>query len=309
MFELTPRPEDIGLRLDAWLARHFPDCPKATIKTFLSSGKLFCAGRPCAKGDRVRAETIYSLTHIPQADTLRPNPDLLPLDILYEDDTLLAINKPAGINCQPNAPTETDTLANALLAYCPHLAGIGDNALTCGILHRIDRETSGLVLVAKSQAAYDDLRAQFSAHTVEKHYLALVSAHVTTPCHLIHELAHNPRCPGRMIDATRWKDAKRPMHAETSYAPLRHFRDHTLLLVTIFTGVTHQIRAQLSLADLPILGDSRYGGAQITHFPRHFLHAHRATFLHPQTRSPLTLTAPLTPDLQELLQKLPPQHA
>ncbi len=303
MLELTPEAEAVGQRLDAWLAQRFPECPKARIKELLRAGKVYVNGHPCAKGDRVRAEMTYALAEPPQVQTLQPNADL-PLDVLYEDEELLAVNKPAGMNCQPNAPDETDTLANALLAHHPGLAGIGDNALTCGILHRIDRETSGLVLVAKSQEVYAHLRAQFSAHTVEKHYLALVTASVTAPAHLEHALAHNPRCPGRMIDATLWRDAKRPMHAVTDIAPQRHFRGHTLLDVTIFTGVTHQIRAQLSLVGLPLLGDTRYGGRQRPDFPRHFLHAHTATFRHPRTEEPVTLTAPLTPDLVALLDQL-----
>ncbi len=303
MYELSPRPEEIGQRLDRWLAAHFPLCPKAAIKDFLNAGKLFVNGRPCAKGDRVRAEVTYQLAHEPVAPTLQANADL-PLDILYEDDALLAVNKPAGMNCQPNAPDEIDTLGNALLAHCPSVAGVGDGPLTCGVLHRIDGETSGLVLVAKTQEVYDDLRAQFAAHTVEKHYLALVSATLHTGAHLVHDLAHNPRCPGRMIDAAQWHDAKRPMRAVTDYTPLRHLRGMTLLDVTIFTGVTHQIRAQLSLNGTPILGDKRYGGQQWPGFNRHFLHAHTATFHHSVLRKPLTLTAPLTPELQQLVATL-----
>ncbi len=303
MLELIPRPEEVGQRLDAWLASAFPACPKAVIKDFLKAGKLFADGHPCAKGDRVRAAVAYRLAHEPKAPELQPNASLS-LDILYEDDHLLAVNKPAGMNCQPNAPHETDTLGNALLADCPSVAGVGDGPLTCGVLHRIDGGTSGLVLVAKDQATYDDLRAQFTAHTVEKHYLALVAGVVRVGAHLEHALAHNPRCPGRMIDATQWHDAKRPMRAVTDYVPLRSYGAYTLLDVTIRTGVTHQIRAQLSLNGLPILGDKRYGGKQLPGFARHFLHAHTATFRHPQTRQPLTLTAPLTADLQTLLATL-----
>lgn len=305
-FPLPPVTEaESGLRADAWLARRYPAFPMAALRQLIASGALLRSGHPCPKGERVRPGTAYTLLREPAAPpTLAPNPDL-PLALLHEDDTLLAVDKPAGLDCQPNTPGETDTLANALLARFPDLAGIGDGPLTCGILHRIDRDTSGLVLVARTQAAYTALRAQFAAHTVEKHYLALAQGTLSAPGHLENLLAHNPRCPGRMIDATRWHDAKRPMRAVTDYRPLRALKLHgtpfTLLDVTIYTGVTHQIRAQLSLAGHPLLGDQRYGGLQLPNFPRHFLHAASASFTHPTTGAPLTLSAPLPADLTAFL--------
>ncbi len=303
MREVNPEASALGQRLDAWLATLYPACSKATLRAYLKRGAVTLKGRPCDKGDRV-CEGVYCFSGEPQEATLAPNASL-PLEIVYEDEVLIAVNKPAGMDCQPNAPTETETLGNALLAYCPSVAGVGDSALTCGILHRIDGDTSGLVLVAKTQAVYTALRAQFSDHTVEKHYLALVTGTVRAPIHLEHSLAHNPRCPGRMIDATLWRDAKRPMRAVTDAAPNRHLtlsqHPMTLLDVTIFTGVTHQIRAQLSLSGLPILGDKRYGGFQLPGFNRHFLHAHTATFVHPTTQRTITLTAPLTKELLTLL--------
>ncbi len=303
MIPLTPTPEALGQRLDAWLSSCYPTVSKVAIRECLKVGALCLNGHPCAKGDRVQAVT-YTLAYEPQDAALLPNPALA-ISIVHEDEALLAVNKPAAMDCQPNHASERDTLANALLAREPSLAGIGDSALTCGILHRIDHDTSGLVLVAKTQAVYEHLRAQFAARTVEKHYLALVSGTLRKAGHLEHALAHNPRCPGRMIDAAQWKDAKRPMRAVTDYRPLRQLicQTHpmTLLDVTIFTGVTHQIRAQLSFSGAPIVGDKRYGGLQLKDFHRHFLHAHTATFMHPISGERLTLTAPLTEDLQALL--------
>lgn len=305
MRELVPQPADSGKRMDAWLAGLFPDLPRAAVRRAIDRGALQLGGRPCSKGDRVREQTVYLLVTDPEPPAaVQPNPEI-PLDIVYEDEALIACNKPAGLDCQPNDPAERDTLANAVLARYPEVAGVGDGPLTCGILHRIDRDTSGLVLAARSQTVYDALRAQFAAHAIEKHYRALVCGSVTHPAHLEHLLAHNPRCPGRMVDAAKWTDVRRPMKAVTDYRPLsRHRlggRPCTLLDVTILTGVTHQIRAQLSFAGLPIAGDRRYGGAQLPDFPRHFLHAYTAGFIHPITLKPLTLKAPLTPELQALL--------
>lgn len=304
MRELCPTAADAGKRLDAWLADQFPDISRAQIRRAIESGALAVNGRKCSKGDRVRDGQTYHLLKSLTPPTVQPNPEI-PLEVVYEDEALLACCKPAGLDCQPNEAEEMDTLANAVLARYPEVAGVGDGPLTCGILHRIDRDTSGLVLVARTQAVYNDLRAQFAAHEIEKRYRALVSGEVRTAAHLEHHLAHNPRCPGRMVDAAKWTDVRRPMYAVTDYRPMKTYRlfgkAFTLLDVTILTGVTHQIRAQLSFAGLPILGDKRYGGDQVKNFNRHFLHAYSAAFIHPISQKRLTLTAPFTPDLRDLL--------
>lgn len=304
MDELQVETSEVGLRIDAWLAGRFPDVPRSAVRHLIETGGVTCAGRPCAKGDRVRAGVVYGLVCEPRVAKVAPN-EALPLEVIAEDDAMIALRKPAGMDCQPNAPEEKDTLANALLARFPEVAGVGDGPLTCGILHRIDRDTSGLVLAARTQAVYTALRAQFSAHTVDKRYVALVAGKVRTSGRLEHLLAHNPRCPGRMVDASVWRDAKRPMRAVTVYRPVRTLcisgHPCTLLDVGIRTGVTHQIRAQLSFAGMPIVGDRRYGGFLPVDFSRHFLHALSAAFCHPVTGQTVALEAPLTPDLDAFL--------
>lgn len=305
MPNFTPDATEVGLRLDAFLSKRLPETPRALLRQALEAGRVTTdRGHRCAKGDKTRAGWTYCLAALPTEATLEPNADIR-LNIVYEDADLLALNKPAAIDCQPNGPTERETLANGLLAYAPDVKGVGDSPLTCGILHRIDHDTSGLVLVARNQDVYAALRAQFAAHTVEKRYLALVAGTIRTAGRLEHYLAHNPRCPGRMVDAALWKDVKRPMHAITEYRPAKHYviegKPYTLLEVDIQTGVTHQIRAQLSLAGMAIVGDRRYGGVLLPNFPRHFLHAHRATFEHPVSHQRITLEAPLPPDLTALL--------
>lgn len=307
MIELRPTDAEEGLRLDAWLAGHFPSVPRTAVRRLLETGGVTTPdGHPCAKGERVRKGGCYLLKQVPSVAKVAPNP-ALPLRTVYEDGAVLALNKPAGMDCQPNAPDETDTLANAVLARFPEVGGVGDGPLTCGILHRIDRDTSGLVLAARTQSVYAALRTQFSAHAVDKRYVALVSGTVRAPGRLEHLLAHNPRCPGRMVDASVWRDAKRPMRAVTSYTPVRTLRVEgrpcTLLDVAIRTGVTHQIRAQLSFAGMPIVGDRRYGGFVPEGFPRHFLHARSAAFLHPESGASMLLEAPLTEDLEALLRR------
>lgn len=295
-----------GQRLDAWLAALYPEIQRTHLRKWIEAGNVTLRGRVCAKGDRVEEGATYTLRTLPEAPQLRANPEL-PLNLLQDSEGLLAFSKPAGMDCQPNGAEETETLANALLARFPEVQGVGDGPLTCGLLHRIDRETSGLVLVARTQAIYEALRQQFRDHAIEKHYQALVLGHVSREGHLEHLLAHNPRCPGRIVDASQWHDAKRAMKAVTDYRPLRRLRlgdlPVTLLDVTIFTGVTHQIRAQLSFAGLPIVGDQRYGGPMVPNFSRHFLHAFSADFVHPVSHAHLHWEAPLTQDLTDLLRR------
>lgn len=293
------------LRVDAWLATLYPEVPKRVLRAWIDEGSVSKAGKKCSKGDRVLEGECYHLRGEPRVTTLMPNAAIA-VNVVYEDEDFIAVNKPAGQNCQPNAVDEIDTLANGLLARWDFLVGIGDSPLTCGILHRIDGDTSGLVLVAKSQVVYEAMRAQFAAREVEKHYRALVCGAVNAPGHLEHYLAHNPRCPGRMVDAAVWRDVKRPMFAVTDYRPMHTVKvgaqTCTLLDVCILTGVTHQIRAQLSFAGFPILGDVRYGGrSKEMALERHFLHAYTATFKHPRSQQLKTLKAPLTEDFRRIL--------
>lgn len=314
MTELIPTPEEVGLRADAWIASGFPKVRKADIRKFLDAGMLTLApsGRKVSKGDKIIDGGIYWLKQLPQAEELRAN-EAVTYTVLAEDNGILAVSKPAGTDCLPNEASETDTLANGLLARWPQLAGVGNSPLTCGVLHRIDRATSGLVLVALTQEVYGAVRGQFSEHTVVKRYLALVQGSLMQPGRLVNELAHNPRYPGHMIDATKWNNIRRPMHAETDYEPIRRYRlegrTFTLVDVTIRTGVTHQIRAQFSFAGMPLLGDSRYGGLQLPDFPRHFLHSTSAELLHPITEASVRYEAPLTDDLTVMLNRMTPVRA
>ncbi len=299
---------DEGLRLDAVLSALYPSVSRATVKRLIDQGiALRSDGKKCIKGEKITLTYTYHLLEEPKVEVLEANPNLQ-VTVLYEDDDLIAINKPAGLNCQPNKLSEIDTIANGLLARWPTLKGVGDTPLTCGILHRIDFDTSGLVLVAKNQEIYLALREQFAARRVEKHYQALVTGTVVHAQTIETYLAHNPRYPGRMVDASKWHDVKRPMKAVTSFKPNLHgiLQGYpvSLLDVTIFTGVTHQIRAQLSFNGHPIVGDKTYGGLQLENFNRHFLHARRVVFTHPRTQQMITIEAPLTKDLNVLFSKV-----
>ena len=273
-----------GERLDRHLLNAYPWLDRATVETLLAAGQIRLDGRPAKKGARLSAGDVLDCRDVPEpADLrLRPNPDL-PLPIAYEDDHVLALDKPAGMPTHPLRFAETDTLANALVARFPALAEIGDDRLFPALLHRLDTQTSGLVLAAKTAAAYAHLRAQFRRFTVQKHYLALVHGVVGAPGRLAAPLTHQTRSPCKMAVA-RNPDQVPPRDlfaAETSWVPLETGAAYSLLDVTIYTGDTHQIRCHLAAAGHPIAGDALYGSPLAA--PRHWLHAARLICTHPAT--------------------------
>ena len=283
-----------GVRLDAALLARFPTTSRAMVRDALSRRAIKVNGRFISKGTKLKGdETIYIEELLESKDNL-VEPGLLPLSIdeCYADNDLLAYDKPSGIPVQPLDCRETGTLMNHVVSLHPECRPLGDLPLMAGALHRIDAGTSGLVLVARSQAVYDDLRAQFTAQSVKKTYLALVEGEVATGGTLENLLVHDPTLPFcKMIDfdhnrLTLAQRAKlRPLKAVTRFQPLaRHTVENevrTLLEVTIYSGVTHQIRAQLALAGMHIINDRLYGAFAVEHQTGFFLHSWKAQFLHP----------------------------
>lgn len=298
---MIPRAQHVvagtGERLDRQLLRLFPWLDRAMVQELIAAGNVLLNGRPVKKGARLSPGDALDCRDVPEpADLkLQPNPDL-PLAVLYEDGGVLALDKPAGQPTHPLRYSETGTLANALVARFPALAEIGDDRLFPALLHRLDTQTSGLVLAAKTAAAYANLRAQFRRFTVQKHYAALVHGVVDAPGRLAAPLTHQTRSPCKMAVA-RNPDKVPPSDlfaAETSWIPLKTGREFSLLDVTIYTGVTHQIRCHLAAAGHPIAGDALYGSPLAA--PRHWLHAARLICTHPATGRPLHLSCPLPPD-------------
>ena len=299
----TVTASEAGQRLDALLLARFPAATRAFSRQAIECGNVLVNNRPCLKGQKLRAGDRVAIVHLKEECDNRVLPDAaVPVRIVFEDGHLLAANKPAGMPVHPLTCEETGTLMNGLVARYPELAGLGDQPLMAGALHRIDTGTSGLVLAARTQAAFDALRAQFEAQEVEKVYLALVEGHVAVPGHLSHELAHHPSHPCcLMVDARSLVAPDRRLRAETRYKPLELIGRYTLLEVTIHTGVTHQIRCQLALGGMPIVNDSLYGAKPVEGCTRHFLHAYEARFRHPANNQPCRIQAPLTEDFQSLI--------
>ena len=292
-----------GVRLDAALLHAFPSTNRAFVKDAIVSGNVLINGRCAAKGLKLRGGEILVIRELLEAEDNLVLPESAPLRTVFEDDAILAFDKPAGMPVQPLSCRETGTLMNAVVARHPECRNLGDAPLMAGALHRIDADTSGLVLVARTAEAFANLRAQFSAQTVKKTYLALVEGAVAVGGTLENDLIHDPTLPFcRMIDAhhNRLTSSQvsrlRSLHAVTQFNPIGRVtvenEERTLLEVTIFTGVTHQIRAQLALAGMHIVNDRLYGAFAIEGQTGHCLHAFAASFTHPVSGNPVEIRTP-----------------
>ena len=289
-----------GVRLDAALLAACPTTTRAFVRDAIARGDILVNGRHAAKGLKLKAGDQIKILKLLEASDNLVRPVTGRLQSVFEDDALLAFDKPAGQPVQPLSCRETGTLMNAVVASHPECQGIGDQPLMAGALHRIDADTSGLVLVARTTESFDALRAQFSAQQVEKTYLALVEGSVTVGGTLENDLVHDPTLPFcRMIDIRKARakiDPAKALHAVTRFRPIAHTmaenEERTLLEVTIFTGVTHQIRAQLAGAGLHIVNDRLYGAFAVENQTGHCLHALAAKFKHPASGDPTDIRTP-----------------
>ena len=294
-----------GVRLDAALLAQFPSSTRAFCRDAVADGHVTVNGHPARKGDKLRAGDTVEIGELMEADDNRVAPDRsVKLVELFADDALLAYDKPADMPVQPLTHSETGTLMNGVVAHHPEVTSVGDQPLMAGALHRIDAGTSGLVLVARTQQAFDSMRDQFAAQTVEKTYLAMVEGAVAVGGTLENDLAHTPGLPyckmgeWRSMRVTEAERAKlKPLHAVTSYTPIGRSmlqnQELTLLEVKIFTGVTHQIRAQLALAGMHIVNDRLYGAFAVENEIGHRLHALSAKFRHPVSNTEMELRTQL----------------
>jgi 23S rRNA pseudouridine1911/1915/1917 synthase len=289
-----------GIRLDAALLSHFPSSTRAFCRAACAEGEGMVDGRPAIKGQKLHGGECVQVRRLAEAcdNRVAPNP-AVPVRCLFEDGALLAFDKPSAQPVQPLTYRETGTLMNGVVARWPDVRDVGDQPLMAGALHRIDADTSGLVLVARTSAAFDVLRAQFAAQTVKKTYLALVEGAVAVGGTLENDLVHDPTLPFcRMIDVRRARARVKaaPLHAVTHFTPIGRTscgnEERTLLEVTIYTGVTHQIRAQLAFAGLHVVNDRLYGAFAVEGMGGHCLHALAASFRHPVSGDEMEIRTP-----------------
>jgi len=287
---------EAGKRLDHFLQDKLPQFSRSRLQSWIKSGRVLV--------NDAAEKTSYAL-HAADTVTVQPA-DLVPLkaeaedialDILYEDASVVAVNKPAGMVVHAGAGQHSGTLTNALVHRFGQLSALGGDERP-GIVHRLDRYTSGVILVARTDAAHQHLAAQFSSRTIEKVYLALVHGsfatdrgHIDTPI---------VRDPVRRVRMTA--KLGRGRTAITDYQVLRRFKDRALLEVKIGTGRTHQIRVHLASIGHPVVGDTLYGAPKSA-LGRYFLHAHRIAFTSPASGERVTVVSPLAAELEAELQR------
>ncbi len=290
-------------RIDKLLVVRVPERSRSALQKIIEDGLLTVNGRPVKPNYRTRiGDAIYA--RIPaEPSPVAPLAEEIPLVVVYEDDHLLVIDKPAGMVVHPAVGHQGGTLVNALLSRLPDIAD-EDQPDRPGIVHRLDMETSGLILVAKTAAVRATLQAQFKGREIHKTYLALVEGQVAASHGMIDAaLGRDPRQRKRISVTADGREAM------TEYRVLELFQHQSYLEVQPQTGRTHQIRVHLAYIDHPVVGDGVYGfRKQRIKLHRHFLHAARLVFQHPVTGEALSLEAPLPPELQAVLDELRQEH-
>ena len=309
-------PEAAGLRLDQYLAHAIPDVSRARVQLLIENGQVRVDGHPAKPKQKLKGGESIEIEGTPQPPPLHAFPEDIPLDIVYEDKHLAVINKPAGMMVHAGSGDSDDarnhgTLVNALLHHFNHLSAVGGD-LRPGIVHRLDKQTSGLILVAKDDSTHRKLGEMFAARQVAKTYIALVHGHVaqddtTVTLPIGRDLVRRIRMTTRRALG---HEGVRPAvsHVKVIERIAGPYGPFTLVEVRIETGRTHQIRVHMQALGHPVVGDTLYGAPHaIPDLPpylalnRNFLHAAHLSFIHPQTHKPVDIHAPLPVELDTFL--------
>lgn len=315
MTELEATADDAGLRLDVWLHRKLPDLSRARLQALIRDGHVSVAGRTLTPHHKVSAG-LRAEVQIPPPCPARPLPEPIDIDILHEDEAVLILNKPAGLVVHPAAGHPTGTLVNALLHHCRDLQGIGGEKRP-GIVHRLDKDTSGVMVVAKHERALHALVEQFRQGSVRKEYLALVAGQPRPGTGRIETLIGRSRRDRKKMSASPTSGRT----AVTHYRMIEPLGEASLLEVRIQTGRTHQIRVHMAHIGHPVIGDRQYGrgaalpclrktraaaghGGAPPAVPRQMLHSAVLGITHPCTGQHLVCRAPLPGDMRALLDGL-----
>lgn len=289
-----------GERLDRFITEQITEHSRSEIQRWIHEGNVRVNQRPAKPAQRLNlGDRIQISVPTPKPSTIIP--ESIPLDILYEDEDLISVDKPAGLVVHPAPGHESGTLVNAILHRCPDIEGVG-GVKRPGIVHRLDKDTSGIILVAKNDRAHRYLQTQFKKRTIEKTYLALLIGQLEPRQGRINApIGRDPRHRKRMAVVP----AERGREAITAFEVEAYYGTSTLASVHPLTGRTHQIRVHLASLGHPVVGDVIYGPRRDNYkLGRHFLHAHQLRFHRPSDDEVLTLRSPLPPDLQTFLDRL-----
>lgn len=289
-----------GLRVDVFLAGCLPELTRSAVQRLLAEGSVTCGGAPVRKNARTEAGAVYAVT-LPEARPVGTAAQDIPLDIVYEDEDVLVINKPKGLVVHPAAGHEDGTLVNALLAHCGEsLSGVGGERRP-GIVHRIDKDTSGLLVAAKNDFAHLALSAQLADHTMARTYEAVVCGNLRDDAGTVDApIGRHPTDRKRM--AVTQKNARR---AVTHWSVIARYNGYTHIRCELETGRTHQIRVHMAHIGHPLLGDLVYGHKRPEKgLSGQCLHARALRFIHPRTGELVTFTCPLPEYFQDVLARL-----
>ena len=291
-----------GERIDKYLRDELDSLSRTAVQRLIDAGEITVNGEVPKPAYDVQAGDEI-VVHVPPPEPTELLAQELPLDVLYEDTDIIVVNKTAGRVVHPAPGHRDGTLVNAILAHCPDLRGVGGE-LRPGIVHRLDMDTSGTLVIAKDDQSLRELQRQFKERTVSKTYIALLIGRLPDPEGLIAApIGRDPRHRKRMAvveggraSRTRWSITERLRDAQN--------RPYTLVEVDLLTGRTHQIRVHFSWYGYPLVGDTTYGRRDPLSAPRQFLHARDLTFTHPTTGARVTFSAPLPADLRAVLARL-----
>ena len=280
-------------RLDLYLVQQDIGLTRSRIRQLIDSGDVLVNGAAVKPAHRLRQGDLVRVS-VPPPRPAVAVPQDIPIDIVYQDADLVVIDKPAGLAAHPGPGHPDRTLVNGLLALCPDIQGIGGE-IRPGIVHRLDKDTSGLMIAAKNERAHHDLSRQIKDRQVEKVYLALVEGLPSSDSGTVDvPIGRDPRRRTRMAVTPDGRESR------TGYRVLDRFVRCSLLELTLHTGRTHQARVHMAWLGHPLIGDAVYGGRSSL-LARHFLHAHRLAFAHPSTGEPLRFQSSLPEDLVEAL--------
>ncbi|MCL9684641.1 23S rRNA pseudouridine(1911/1915/1917) synthase RluD [Legionella maioricensis] len=305
--QITVPREYHSQRVDSVLAQLLPEYSRSQISNWIKTGAITMNHKPCKPKDKTLGGDLIELNvDFVEADPdfNRCEPEDIPLNVIFEDEEVLVLNKPAGLVVHPGAGNREHTLVNALLHHAPGLKHLP----RAGIIHRLDKDTTGLLIVAKSLTAHTSLIRQMQAREIQRHYITLVQGHIISGGTIDTGFGRHPRNRLKMTVTGQGRQAI------THYTVKKQYKDFTLLDVSLMTGRTHQIRVHLAYINHPVVGDQLYGGRMrfpanaseqlktvLQQFKRQALHACSIAFYHPQTDEELTFQAPLPDDFKLLL--------